>query len=333
MDKETYLGGLEMKGEPVQQGQCWGWRAGLRRSPRFPLLLIWLVFLNGSASLAFALNPFQESAGQVVMEAENFDAKIPRSGKDWNFFSSTGTTASGTGYLQVLPNTGVTQDTGYATTAPELQYQINFTATGTFYVWILGKGPTLSDDTLHAGIDGTAPASAAQIGKFPNSWTWKGTKQVGSQPATIVVSTPGVHTFNLWMREDGFMVDKILLTKSSSYVPSGTGPPESPRGGSNQPPVITSVAPIAGSKYYEQDPVTVTVVASDPNGDALQYQYKVNGVIKQAWTGSSTYSLTTADRNYGEKVIDVEVKDAPGAVTASQTKIFFFHKPKEPPTP
>ena len=337
MNKQTYLGGSQIKGKPVRQGQWLGMETGLRRSPRFPLnfliLLAWVVSLNGSASVAFALNPFQESAGQVAMESENYDAKIPRNGKDWNLFSGAGipySGASGNAYLQALPNTGTNNNnTGYTTLSPELQYKINFTTTGTYYIWIRGLGLTGSDDSIHAGIDGTGPSSAKNIEGFPNSWTWSKSKAGAS--ATIVVSTAGVHTFNLWMREDGFMVDKILLTKSSSYTPSGTGPPESPRGGGNQAPVIASVTPAVGSKYYEQDPVTVTVAASDPNGDALQYQYKVNGVIKQAWTSSSTYSLATADRNYGEKVIDVEVKDAPGAITSSQTKIFFLHKPKEPP--
>ena len=47
--------------------------------------------------------------------------------------------------------------------------------------------------------------------------------------ATITVSTPGVHTVNVWMREDGFVIDKVVLTVSPGYVPSGAGPAESPR--------------------------------------------------------------------------------------------------------
>ena len=41
----------------------------------------------------------------------------------------------------------------------------------------------------------------------------------------------GVHVFNVWMREDGFVLDKIILTTSVSYTPSGAGPAESPRVG------------------------------------------------------------------------------------------------------
>ena len=340
MDRKSFLGGSQIKGKPVQQGQWLGMEAGLRQSPRFPLnfwilVFLFMVILNAAAPYAFALNPFQESAGQVVMETENYDAKVPRSGKDWNLFPSPGTSFlsgySGSGYLQALPNTGTTNNTGYATLSPELKYQINFTNTGTYYIWIRGRGPTTSDDSIHSGIDGTTPTSADRMSGFPNSWTWSRSTLDGPV-ATVVVSTAGVHTFNLWMREDGFMVDKILLRKdSSSTAPSGTGPAESPRSGTNRAPVIASVTPAAGSSYYEQASVTVAVTASDPDGDALQYQYKVNGVVRQAWTSSSTYALASLDRNYGEKVILVEAKDPSGATASSQTKIFFMRKPKEPP--
>ena len=47
-------------------------------------------------------------------------------------------------------------------------------------------------------------------------------------PATLVVSSTGIHTFHIWMREDGLRLDKILLRiNSSSTAPAGAGPPES----------------------------------------------------------------------------------------------------------
>ena len=47
--------------------------------------------------------------------------------------------------------------------------------------------------------------------------------------ATINVTTPGVHTINVWMREDGMIFDKLVLTTNSGYIPTGTGPVESTR--------------------------------------------------------------------------------------------------------
>jgi hypothetical protein len=46
--------------------------------------------------------------------------------------------------------------------------------------------------------------------------------------ATIDVTTPGIHTLNVWMREDGAIVDKLLLTTDATFVPTDLGPAESP---------------------------------------------------------------------------------------------------------
>ena len=295
------------------------------------IFLAFLLFLPliSSATDAFALDPFQESNGQVVMEAENYDTNISRSGKSWNLLTTL-TGYSGTGYLQALPNTGTVNDAGYNTTSPELQYRINFTTTGTYYIWVRGRGRTKNDNSIHGGIDGTAPASAFGISGFPNSWTWS--RSITGGVATIVVSTAGVHTFNLWMRKDGFIIDKILLRKdSSSTAPSGTGPAESPRGAlSNRAPVINSVSPVTGSKFYEQDAVTVSVSASDPDGDALEYQFSVNGTVTRAWGTTATYALAAADRSYGKKITSISVRDNKGGVTNASVNLFFYKKPLSP---
>ncbi|MDJ0863901.1 MAG: hypothetical protein QNK18_08435 [Gammaproteobacteria bacterium] len=46
----------------------------------------------------------------------------------------------------------------------------------------------------------------------------------------VNVSSTGPHIVNIWMREDGSTIDKIVPTTSSGYTPSGAGPAESPRG-------------------------------------------------------------------------------------------------------
>ena len=52
----------------------------------------------------------------------------------------------------------------------------------------------------------------------------------GARP-TIEVTSVGQHTLHAWMREDGFIVNKVVLTTSESYTPLGEGPAESLRGG------------------------------------------------------------------------------------------------------
>jgi hypothetical protein len=38
------------------------------------------------------------------------------------------------------------------------------------------------------------------------------------------VTSLGAHTVNVWMRESGIVLDKLVLSPGSSYAPSGTGP-------------------------------------------------------------------------------------------------------------
>lgn len=173
---------------------------------------------------------FQESGGLVVMEAEHPDGLKSRNGKSWNLKIAQ-TSFSGNSYFEAAPNSGSVQNSGYVTASPELFYRVKFTTPGTYYIWIRGAGPTTADDTVHAGLDGAGPSTADKITGFPATWTWsRSTMDGSSQPARITVASAGIHTVHLWMREDGFRVDKILLRlDSASTPPAGTGPAESPR--------------------------------------------------------------------------------------------------------
>ena len=211
-----------------------------------------LSVLLGLPSRASAIQAFQESAGQVVIEAEHYDGDIPRNGQDWVLRTSLAG-FSGSGYLTALPNSGVTKDTGYVSTSPEIVYNVQFTATGTYYVWVRGAGPTGNDDSIHAGIDGTGPSSADRLSYFSKSLSWSRKTTDSGTSATLLVSSPGLHTIHVWMREDGVGVDKILLRMSnSSTAPSGTGPAESSRvtigpPPDTTPPAITITSPLDGA--------------------------------------------------------------------------------------
>ena len=66
------------------------------------------------------------------------------------------------------------------------------------------------------------------IGSFPTrsgEYQWMGGKR-------FEVPHAGLHKINLWMREDGAMIDKIIIT-TSGQLPEDKGPAESPRGGEN----------------------------------------------------------------------------------------------------
>ena len=45
--------------------------------------------------------------------------------------------------------------------------------------------------------------------------------------ATVNVPSPGLRRVSVWMREDGLVLDKIVLTTNAAFTPTGTGPAES----------------------------------------------------------------------------------------------------------
>lgn len=218
-------------------------------------------------------DPFMEVGGQVVIEAEHYHNKIARNGADW-VGDTAQAGAGGSAYLVASPNAGLNINTGYATTSPELVYNVNFATPGTYHVWVRGLGSTGDDDSAHLGVDGGAVASADRIANFGTAWTWS-QDTMDAVPATIVISAPGLHTIHVWMREDGFLIDRLLLTTDSS-VPSGVGPAESAHGSAappppppadTTPPVISAVA----ASNITQIAATIGWTTDEPADSQVEY--------------------------------------------------------------
>ena len=176
----------------------------------------------------------------MVVEAEHATANLPRSGTAW-VASTAQAGYVGSAYMRSPQDTSTTFDTGYPTTSPELQYQVEVSTPGTYYVWLRGLATNGSNDSVHVGLDGQAVVSADRM-TFPttsyNTWAWF-QSTIDGPVATLQVPSAGLHTINVWMREDGFRLDRLLLTTSTSFTPAGDGPPESPRAGTTGSPTPT----------------------------------------------------------------------------------------------
>ena len=61
---------------------------------------------------------------------------------------------SGSSAYQAQPACGQNITSNYASLSPRLDFQVNFTRTGTHYVWIHGRGNSGSSNSVHAGLDG-----------------------------------------------------------------------------------------------------------------------------------------------------------------------------------
>ncbi len=191
-------------------------------------LLFAAAFLSCAAARA---QVFTTASGVVYFEAEAYTSSIARSGLAWE---QTNTIAgfSGTGYMAVTNDATNNLNAGITTTSPELQYAVNFTIAGTYRIWARGYPMTGNDDSIHLGLDGVPTATSSNLTWAPvtNTWVWTNIT-AGGAARTITVGATGLHTFNMWMREDGTRVDRFVLATdvnfkavigNSFHIPSST---------------------------------------------------------------------------------------------------------------
>ncbi len=182
------------------------------------------------AANAAPLNQDPGPDGIVSVEAEHFDANVEVGGHAW---VETGPTGGFTGELGMwAPNGQGGGGSDYAANSERLEYVINFVKTGMHYVWILAWGESGTDDSCHAGLDGEATPLSDNLSGWSTDYEWNNGRYERPERAQIEITTPGIHVLNIWVREDGLIIDKIVLTTNPDYTLSGSepGPPESHRG-------------------------------------------------------------------------------------------------------
>jgi hypothetical protein len=161
---------------------------------------------------------FQMSGGVASVEGEHWFVNSTTgvtTGDSWS--QAAAAPASGGQCMVVGPDNGNSWTTNVTTTSPRLDFKVNFTA-GTFFLHIRGDGSDGANDSCWGGRDGTLLTTIYDFPEVVNSWAWRSVS-LGSV-------TAGIHTINVWGREDGFRLDKIVINTSST-APTGAGPAES----------------------------------------------------------------------------------------------------------
>jgi len=196
--------------------------------------------------------------GIISIEVENFDTKTEASNKQW--VSSNKSGASGSASMVTTPDTGTIKKSKIG--SPVMNYKVYFDEAGTYKVWLRGSGDTSGNegksDSAHVGINGSLN-TAAGIQNFPPQWRWSNEKRSGGS-ATLQVPAPGLHTINIWMREDGLILDKLVLAKNAAYIPSDQGPITSTTTAQNT--ASSEDETIAGTIDTENDPETPAITAT-----------------------------------------------------------------------
>ena len=132
-------------------------------------------------------------------------------------------------YDESLPHVGATSKHKIEQLAPRMDYAVNFASAGTYFVTIrCGSTSKYSgnSDSVHIGLNGISVTTASRygIGK-QRAWGWRDSTSLGR--VKLEVPSAGIHTVNIFMREDGVKMDKIVVKKSAGNA-SGKGPAESP---------------------------------------------------------------------------------------------------------
>lgn len=238
---------------------------------------------------------FVESGGMVSLEAEAAET-IVRLPHSWVLHNDD-PAASGGAYLRAEPDNGVYYDTNYTTQAPEAIYRVRFSTPGVYYVWLRGNSPSVASDSVNVGLDGAAVTTGERLSQFPagGGWAWSNMAMDNVYRITLNIASAGIHTIHVWMREDGFAMDKLVLAQSASYTPSGTGPSPSA--------VESSTVPV-----LRVTPTTLTLGVSGSTVTASQAVSVSNaGVGTLNWTASSNAGWLTVSPASGSGAASVQI--------------------------
>ncbi len=265
--------------------------------------------------------PFEQNPGFgdiISIEAEHFHEREDRSGNGWQAVSLRHSSADES--LQALPNTGSIFDGDYENTSPRLGYRANFEAAGRYYVWVRARGASNSDDSLHVGLNGQAPVSGELIEGIFDNWGWTSTRRTGGR-AYIDVPSAGVHEFDVWMREDGVIIDKFILTTDVNFEPWGKGLVESrqvaapvnvpPTANDDGPYVIDEGGAITGTfnvldNDTDPDSVTLTATLVDAPANSALFELRPDGTFDYTHDGgNSTADSFTYRADDGPNVSNV----------------------------
>lgn len=150
--------------------------------------------------------------------------------------------AGGGAYIEILPDTRRTHDdrlvrginfTNQPGRMAIISYPVHFANPGRYYVWVRAHSTGTEDNGVHVGLNGEWPATGQRIqwceGKF--QWYWSASQRTDAVHCGVPhriyldIEEPGLHTIQFSMREDGFEMDRwMMTTERLAGINSSMGP-------------------------------------------------------------------------------------------------------------
>jgi hypothetical protein len=109
-----------------------------------------------------------------------------------------------------------------AGTPPRLEFTVDITTGGTYYLFVNSSNPNQDADSYHVTVDGQWRYHSSKGNSETAFETWYGSTSVSAAALNL---TPGRHTISLWAREAGFTANQIALTTNATPALTGFQPP------------------------------------------------------------------------------------------------------------
>ncbi len=167
-----------------------------------------------TAAGAESCGAVRETGGLVVIDAINQTANLQHTyNNGW-----IPKTRDGKNGFWVTDDGDHTPDYDFDPNAPELQYQVDVTTPGTYYVWVLGYADDSGDDSVFVALTDSTPED--NLNFDTDAMTWSNNLQHLNDRATIDITSVGRTHISVWMREDGLEIYQIILTTDPDFTPS-----------------------------------------------------------------------------------------------------------------
>lgn len=266
----------------------------------------------------------QRADGYIIMEAESAQENLPASDLDeWIFLNtnSAGGGFSGTGYMLVPNGRGAGGTAGatpnFSGTGAKLVFHLNMTRVGRHIVWLRGwtqnTADAGNDDSVYVGFNNdvgiadpsndwlagmVSAVNQSSLAGFPGTgWTWRSDRQEGTDPFTFTNTATGLHRFIIWHREDGTMIDKIVIEAGDRAAGNTAAPaPATANGGLGEPqtwdyivqppggPTITISSPVNNQAFAANATIPVTATITGPTPIILVEFFQGTNLLGTATT-------------------------------------------------
>lgn len=261
---------------------------------------------------------FIEKDGICTMEAEH--AVVSQNGDltsdglpfEWNFDDTTETGYAGSGYMTTKDDVALnaTWDNG-----TELAWEVEITTEGEYFVAARRIALDGGDDSAWLGLDGTEKGKVF-LDAVAN-FTWKHAE------VSLGTLSVGKHTIQLRRREDGLMIDRLMIATSvDKLLEDGSteiGPAESIPGAEVPAPFFIEAPNVVG------DGTSISMTASDSSGRILEYYFEciTDKNHSSGWQTSPTYLDSNlvggTEYTYRVKGIDINKYQSEYSEEASAT--------------